>query len=172
MSTRQNNSFHSLEILEKNLTRVQEWIKAADQKISILFAFEGVMITLFSVPIFQWLGSHWFLFSFLSTLTCVASFFLLSWGFIKLIFSLAPQISRTYDKKSLIFFGDIAKVSLQEYSVAVDEMTEVQYREDLIEQIFTSSQIALIKHKSFKESLYFFVWGVFMLAVTYLSSFL
>lgn len=38
--------------LENNLTRTQDWIKSADQKISIWIAFEGVLTTLISPYLF------------------------------------------------------------------------------------------------------------------------
>lgn len=38
---------------EKNLVRVHEWTRAADQKISIFLAFQGVLLTLLFPMIFK-----------------------------------------------------------------------------------------------------------------------
>ena len=40
--------------LETNLERVHDWIKSADQKVSIFLAFQGVVLTLLFSSIFSW----------------------------------------------------------------------------------------------------------------------
>lgn len=149
--------------LEQTLDRINEWIRAADQKISIFLAFQGVFLALLAPEFIRWtitvlIASSWSFFFMILTLV----FLIAAIG--KSIEALASRLRG--EKESLIYFGDIAKFELQNYKEKLDNMTAINYRDQLIEQIHTVAKISLKKHKDFRVSIALFALGVFTLAIS------
>jgi len=157
-------------MLESNLNRVQEWIRAADNKVSILLAIEGILITLIlsdsmlayvktiqqnSFTITILIGSLVFLFvsSYKATLTIV------------------PRLSRKNMKASLLFFGSISTMELKDFDKKIKEMDEKQYINQIIEQIHISSIIASSKHHNFKDSVIALSVSLILLGAAWFTQF-
>jgi hypothetical protein len=139
--------------LEKILNRVHEWIRSADQKISIFLAFEGILVTLLAPSLMGWLRFAVRAcrpFSFL--LLCVGTG-LIFYSFYKMIFeALMPRVSHALTARSVLFFGDIASFKLLEYQKRVEEINDDEMKTDFVSQIHVSSVIASAKHAKFKEA--------------------
>lgn len=152
--------------LEKILDRTQEWIRAADQKISIFLAFEGIIIALIFFPILSWVKQLILQFDYLIFLLIYLSSFLLLYGLVKMIFVLS-SILRIKQKKgnSFTYFADIALSKFEDYKNRVNTLTKKDYKNELINQIFISSDIAYRKHTHFKDSLLLFFLGFFLLFI-------
>jgi hypothetical protein len=151
--------------LESNLSRVHEWIKAADEKVSIWIAFQGIIITIatpyFSSQIVPKMIEH-------SCITIGLSFLgaaFLAISLYKSISAIIPRLKTKAGKKSVIYFGHIAGMSLAEYENALNVYTEQEYEQDLRKQIHISSQIALRKHKEFRASILTFFGSVLAIVI-------
>lgn len=155
--------------LEENLTRVQDWIKSADEKISIWLAFQGVFVTLLTPYLFT---STFFvrLFAFCSSqiLIFVSVIVFIGYSIFNAVSALIPRLKNNTGKKSLIYFGDIASLDLEEFKKELKSYSESDYEEDLKKQIYISSKISSKKHKLFKDSIISFFIGVFIMALLFL----
>lgn len=155
----------SVNDLEKNLDRVHEWIRSADQKISIFFAFQGAVLLLLGPKLLVWLRISQYQ-SAVYALPC-----LLGGGIMLLISSvvmckaLIPNLTNLSIFKSLSFFGDIASMNEVDYKAIVDNAGEDAVRADLIHQIYASSVIAKFKHVNFTKSVNWFGLGIVLVAV-------
>lgn len=164
------NTQHSIKAadLEKNLDRIHEWIRAADQKISIFLAFEGVILTLLIPPSFNFFHKNLHYFSNIEIFLIASALILMAYSIIKSMIALVPRLNTKNEGKSLIYFGDIANFSLQDYKHAIAKMTNENYTEALAEQIHTSARIAMTKHVQFKDSLILFMAGLSIFVIGYL----
>lgn len=148
--------------LEKTLNRIHEWIRAADQKISIFLAFEGIIITLITLPVSSWVKGKYLLFDSIILSLLYFSFSLLTYGFIKILFALSPVL-RQKQGDSFTYFGDIAKVKFESYKNRINKTTQKDYKNELLEQIHIVSKIANRKHLNFRDSLLLFCLGILFL---------
>ena len=145
----------SNEYLEKNLQRIHEWIRSADQKVSIFLAFEGVVLSFLYTAIKRFVENK--LDNLNGTFYCllIASIVCFGYSLFKLCFSL---ISRTKNvsnkKKSISFFGDIASLNEPEFKKVIKKTNDEIVGDDLISQIHVFAVIASKKHKVFQDSLY------------------
>ena len=144
--------------LENNLNRIHEWIRAADSKVSILLALEGIVITLllsdgFTDYVKGIQYNYW------NTIMVIASLVLLFVSAYKAVLAIIPRLKRKKKKASLLYFGDVAQMDLKAYEKAMKEMSEDEYVEHLLEQTHISSAIATSKHKHFKDSTLALVWS-------------
>lgn len=157
----------NIAVFESVLKCIQEWIRSADQKISIFLAFQGVVLTIIVQKIIEWANKNFISFSPLPLFLILSGIFLIGYSILKSAFALAPRLKRKTDKNSLIYFGDIPKFSLAEYTKQMINMTHEEYITELLEQIYTSSKISSAKHHQFKDSVYFFLLGIGILFVGY-----
>ncbi len=154
--------------LSKQLDRVHEWIKSADQKISITFAVENGVIIALSVPLIATISSHLSLITipiiFILT-TEVVSLFLIAGVYA--IFALLPNIKpRSLD--SIIYFGSIKNRTYTEYGTQIKSNTVRMFNNDMLNQISISSEIAFKKHNYLKASLYYFMTAIVMTILFYI----
>ncbi|MHB8579148.1 MAG: Pycsar system effector family protein [Ignavibacteriaceae bacterium] len=154
--------------LELNLNRVHEWIKAADQKVSIFLAFQGVVLAILFPSVFSWVIRHWKNIPFMLQSLLIVGIILIAYSIYKSAMSIIPRLSKD-EKKSLTYFGDIAEFKIEEFKRAIEELGEKEYEEELIEQIQISSIIAKRKHSQFRSALIIFFGGLFLCALSYLS---
>lgn len=155
--------------LELQLGRVQEWIKAADHKNSIFLALIVGLVALSFDSIVPIITTH-----FAQSNTVAVMFFYLglttiTWSIIKALFMLKPSLKS--NNKSLTYFKHIAELNPEQYKKQLDRLTSENYREDLIQQIHTSSVIARNKHAQLSESVSIFLFGLIMLALFMLGVF-
>jgi hypothetical protein len=150
------------EQLEASLLRVNEWIKAVDQKISIALVFEVGVITIISKPTYSALVTYSRHNDTTLMLALAASAIVFACSLIWAIFALRPHIKSPQPSSSLIFFGSVASLSLKKFNVAVKKATGSSYSQDLTEQIHINSGIALKKHMLLSQSLLIFLSGVIL----------
>lgn len=159
---------YSTSILEDTLNKIQSWIKAADQKISILLGLQGVTITLLTKEIIDWIRINDLTLNSPVLFSISIGSFCVGYSIFLCVKALTPSIKRNGRKKSLLFFGDISSISLTEYKDSVVKTTKSEYYDDLLEQIHTNSEIAMLKYTNFKHSIYFFVLGALILISMYI----
>jgi len=98
--------------IEVNPDRVHEWIKAADQKVSIFRAFQGVVLTILSPTLFSWATKHSNELSPLELFVFFVGIVLVGYSIYRSASALLSRSNRNNAKKSRTFFGDIATLSL------------------------------------------------------------
>lgn len=157
--------------LENNLNRVHEWIRGADNKVSILLALEGIIITLLisdsiSSVISDLRYGCW------STILLIAGLVFLFVSAYKAIMAIIPRLKRGKKPLSLLYFGDVACMDLQSYEEKMRKMSEKDYEDQLLEQIHISSVIASSKHKHFRDSIIALSLAFLLLTAVYLLRFL
>jgi hypothetical protein len=144
------------QILENILNRIHEWIRAADQKIGIFIAFQAIVIGFIISYSFRVIeipnndinrfGLFLLFFSLLAFL----------YSFIRVLLGLIPK-TVSNPKTSLIYFGEISKMSLGNYLEQIAQLTDEEYRLDIINQIHISSIIASQKHECIRHSMIIFI---------------
>jgi hypothetical protein len=149
------------------LRDAHEWIKTADQKVSIFLTFQGVLITLFFFKAHTWLLENYLNLCLLNLLFIVAGIVLLAISILKSLKVIVPQLTKKENTRSLIYFYDIAKFSMENYKKKMKTFNDKQYKAELLEQIYISSNIAMKKYKLFEDSIVFFLTGAILLIVTY-----
>lgn len=154
--------------LELNLNRVHEWIKSADQKISIFLAFQGVVLTLLFIKVFSWVVKNLTNFSCINLLLLILGVIIVAYSIYKSFFAIMPQLNNSKKRKSLIYFKDIAEFDLDDFEKKVQEMSSDEYEKELIEQIHKSSGIATQKHLQFREAAFLFFSGIVLLVICFL----
>ncbi len=154
--------------IESILNRIHDWIKSADQKVSIFLGFQGVILavllqktintpTLFirdylNLPVvFLYIGT-----------------FVLLYSLYKSIMALFPRLKKDSNTKSISYFGDIAKLELNDYRKDVNATSDENYIDDLISQIHISSKIADKKHRYFAEAIILFTIAIVILSFSFL----
>lgn len=152
---------------EKNLLRVHEWTRAADQKISIILAFQGVFLAVLFPMIFKWYwknNSHFMTWEiFLLSLSGV----LLLLSVWKSFSAVLPRISNNAKNKSITFFGHIASESFPEYKKRLEAATDASVLDDLISQTHISAGIVQNKYLELRHSMISFAIGISILIVIY-----
>lgn len=158
-----------VENIEKNLARIHEWIKAVDQKINTILAFQGVLIVLLFPLIFKWFWKNIHRFdSFEIILLPVGVVFLLE-GVYRSFSAVIPRISNNAENKSLTFFAHISSESVEQYKKRVGDATDDHILDDLIAQTHVSAGIANTKHVELRKSMIRFVIGISILAIVYIE---
>ncbi len=151
-----------LETQEKNLDRAQDWIQNADQKVSIFLALTGAVST-FSLPYFFKVFPKD---GFFGILLFIATLIFLTMSFYKSIKAIKPNISKSKKQKSMIYFGDIATLTLEQYKNKIKDFSKEDYRNDLTNQIYVCSKIANNKHSLFSDSVIYFILSLISVIFT------
>ena len=155
--------------LESILNRIHDWIKAADQKVSIFFAFQSIVVTLMVSNISALFSGVIYKIPLLLIILLAFSIFLMFYGCFKSLQALIPRLKYSDTNKSLIYFGDIAKLDFNDYNKAINNMNDKDYSEELIKQIYVSSRIATKKHEHFRDSLIISILGIIIFIVPIIS---
>ena len=138
----------------KNLERVNSWIANADNKASIIFAFNGILLIylLTNVSQVKTIISARCL-GFIELLMCL---FLLLYAFFLFIsvyksFNVIfPDIKERLP--SPFFFGTIANIKLEEFKETMRTLDDTKIEEELINQTYINSKIATKKFKNLQSS--------------------
>lgn len=154
--------------LELMLNRVHDWIKAADQKVSIFLAFQGVILTILFSNFSSWEFTNLLTLSYLEFVLLMLSVILFVFSISKSISAIIPRLNMNRLKKSLTYFGDIAQMDNNKYSVMLKTASNNIYRSDLIDQIHISSKICTYKHKEFSNAIITFILGIILLLVDWI----
>jgi len=141
----------------KNLERMGDWIKSADQKVSIFLAFQGVVL----IPLLPWVYENFYK---SCTILPEAGIFLLLIGLGISIHTILPRMG---DGKfrSLLYFRDVSSLGLGEYKKKVKDLSQDQYEDALLEQAHVLASIATRKHEEFRKAILFFSGGLTLLVV-------
>lgn len=145
--------------LEKQLTKVQDWVKSVDNKNSIFLAL-ALGVTVIFISLTPKVNSKFIDYNLLlKFLPLVIALFLIMWSLTKALLLLKPQINN-HKSNSISFFGDISKLTLEEYESRVKKAREKDITSDLIQQIHMSSSIASKKHTILSEAIWLFLIGI------------
>lgn len=156
--------------LENILNRVHEWIRSADQKISIFLAFEGIVVTLLAPSLFDWVQLALLECRPFSLLLLCTGIGFIFYSLYKMIFqALMPRVAHNLLTRSILFFGDIASYELHEYQERLKQINDDDLKADFVSQIHTSSVIATLKHGKFKESVTIASIGIVLIILGWLS---
>lgn len=156
---------------------VSDWLKHLEAKNSAFLVFlSGILtlvITLKGSEIL--LNNFWIAFCIV---TIIASLILV-YSFIPRIKPITGKEMSTYDPQSIVFFGEIAKVSMNQYSqhlmdtLCSDDKTEFsKYELMIISDIWNNSRITVIKSCSFKWALGVFFFGSLAIIILSVVSYL
>jgi len=156
--------------LEVNLARIHEWTRSADQKVSIFLAFQGVVLTLLFTNIFSLVVDN------LKNLPCktlsiiliISGITLAGYSVYKSISAIIPQLNKDKKRKSITYFGDIAKFNYQDFRKEIKEINIDKYEIELIEQIYTSSKIVALKHSQLRDAIFSFFCGMALLILSFI----
>jgi hypothetical protein len=148
--------------LEKQLDRVHEWIRSADQKISIAFAVENGIIIALSVPVINILLLHPKILEspVIFVLLCETIILLL----VAELYAITALIPNVRPRKlgSIVYFGSISNQDYKSYGKSIRSYTRKELEDDLLNQVTISSEIAYKKHNYLKASLNYFTAGILM----------
>lgn len=146
---------------QRQLDTVCEWIKVADQKISIFMAIIIGTASFFSNQLgllfFELDAKGIFYKVVLSAWTAT-----LIWMFSKLLFALSPSLKNK--GMSYLYFGHVAKLEMSEFSKKISTISKNKYKKELIEQIYSNSVIAERKHKQFGETVIILIVNMLFLS--------
>lgn len=153
--------------LENSLNRVHEWIRAADQKVSIFLAFQGVVITIIFPKVISWVSNRFSSLSWFGILVILIGFVCFLCGLIKSACALIPRLNKKTKERSLTYFCDIAKMDLNDFKKEIAALDEKGYENELVKQIHISAKIAKTKHEQFRDSIVIFLSGLVILGLVY-----
>lgn len=151
----------NVEQLEKLLDTVRTWIIACDQKISIGLVLMAATISIITKTTYDLLTRNKNDLSGIALTLLTISAILFVYGLIKLLMAVSPRTSLPA-KKSLIYFGTIAKLPAEKFKKSVASMSRQAYKSELIDQIYVTSVIASNKHSHYKDAVTLFVGGLFL----------
>ena len=138
---------------ERSLDRISDWIKGADSKATTLLAIDTTMIAaIVGLSVrpggwTQWSGV-WIL---IGGAALVASLAMVA-------LSALPQLAAR--APSLLFFGDIASMSSDEYSARVESRSTSDYLRDLNSQCHRCSEIATRKYRWIRGATMVLIAGI------------
>lgn len=154
----------------KTLELTNGWIGSMDTKASFLLAYLAVVMgfvvsnglpSVFKLPVPKPLTTH-----YIAAVICVIALYLfLVFAVISLLETLIARTKNNSDRKSMLFFGEIATLSLNDFKAKILNRTEDELIKDLLEQVHTNSKICV------KKSAYY-NWGVrftFLSTVLYIA---
>lgn len=142
-----------IRVQEDSLSRISGWIQAADAKASPILAIDAALtatlVALAARP-GAWSTSSPYWLAIGCVLPLVSS----------ILISLAMFPRITGNLPSLLYFGDIASISPEEYRGRVVRRSPGEYLDDLIAQSHTNSKIATKKFRWVRLSTLVLVVGV------------
>lgn len=156
----QSNQVYTKEDAYQTLVMINTWISNIDTKVSFALALEGVLIGfIFSkglpsalkivseVSKLQELNGGEIIGAILVCLLYVVSFISILFFMLAII----ARIKNTNNVQSAFFFGSIAKMKILDYKTKVNNMSEQEVLEDLLEQLHTNSMICNKKAKYYNR---------------------
>ncbi len=152
---------------EKILDTVGEWIRSADQKVSVFLAFEGVLLTIlipnYSKTITDRFTTH--VVSLLNGALIISAAIAFLIAVIGTLIAIFPRTSNKV--KSHLYFGSIKAMTVTKYKRDMEAMTKENYFEELCEQVHTNAGIAIKKYFYFQTAILTFIIGLIFLIGSY-----
>lgn len=167
-------SLDLVEVYEKNLTRIHEWIRAVDQKLSIFLALQGLFLAIITPLVISLISKKSVFISKLQIAVVVIAYFLLICAIGKCLRSLYATLNVnkqkiTEDQLSITYFKHISETSKDSYEKKMKGLTRNKYLTELLSQIHISAKIATNKHAHFNDALVLFSIGSLLLIITLLQ---
>lgn len=138
-----------IDILEKNLARLLQWINGIDAKMSAILAIDTSMLAILAAVTAQlkaWTG--------LMTIYVLVIFILLLVTLVCLCCATFPQTRGPLS--SLLFFeGIVHKKKEEDYLSEIQKVSYERYLEDLARQCYRNAEIASSKYRYIKYALIF-----------------
>jgi hypothetical protein len=135
-----------VEILERELDRLLQWVRAAESRLALVLSLGTAMLGALAVSIPR--AFEWSLFS------AIAASFAVFLLVLSIVFSALATFPRTTGPKgSLIYFGGIASVEVEQFAKRMKALTEDEYIEDLTLQCHRNAQIATKKYGWVQKSM-------------------
>ncbi len=161
-----------IDLLEKNFATILAWILGLDQKVNILLALQGIILALLipgylTTIVARFKTPH--AITFINAGIVIIAAFLLGYSIVKSISAIYPRLGKKKTNTSHLYFGAIATYKLSDYKHDMKSLTEDKYTDELLEQIHINSIIADKKHREFRDALRYFVIGMILFIVCYLS---
>lgn len=152
----------------KDLERIDSWINNADNKISYLFAFLGIVATIIftSDSVIQEIKTCFGnllklnekdIVNILSLIVIILVIGLLIF-IVKCIYYLLKAITAkanisNMNNGSVLFFGAIANNTIEEFKDKIKNKSEEEVEEDIVEQIFINSKICDEKINNYNKAI-------------------
>lgn len=134
-----DNQLDIIDVLESELTRLLEWVRAAESRLAFVLPLSTAMLGALAV----FVPSNFVWSVFLAIVSFVAALFLV----LSIIFAAIASFPRTTGPEgSLIYFGGIDDLGLERFSSAIASLTRDEYVNDLITQCHRNAQIAQRKY--------------------------
>jgi len=143
--------------LEIILETVRTWILGVDQKISIGLVLVVATISILVTPTYDLLIVVKM--STMSSIFLISSVVVFLYSLIKLLMAVSPRTALVH-KNSLIYFGTIPKFTSNEYKKRISKISSKEYKNELVDQIYITSEICNKKHSHYKDALYVFILGL------------
>lgn len=142
----------------KSLDIVNNWISSMDSKTSVLLAYIGVLIGFVvskGTPsilseICETNPSFSAVFKLVNVVLLYTS---IATSVMLLFLALKARVKDFNDKHSLLFFGEISKLKLNEYKSKILNRTEEDLIKDILEQVHTNSMICTKKARLYNHGL-------------------
>lgn len=148
-----------IEIAEKNLQRLLEWVSRFDNKSVIILGVDTGMLGVLATfaPPFKSLSSA-------AIMSALISFLLL--GLSLLFIYLGSYPRTTGPKMSLLFWGCIGKCNFSEYKDSFLKQSDEEYLNDLLEQCHRNSEIIDEKFTNLKKAYHMLFVGLLPWTIT------
>ncbi len=156
----------TIDFLHKELTRLSEIIKFSDQKSGFIAIYYPIAIgiiykTVNSLLLLSEKMNNYLFYVLVIILLCYS--ILSITGIVYLINSILPRLNN--NSNSILFFKDIAKMSLSNYLSNFNKFDDEKLKNHLLEQIHTNSVIADKKMKNVYASTICLLWsGLFLVS--------
>lgn len=155
--------------LEYLYSNINQWINNADGKLNIFIGVQLGIVGLLIKDFYSWYRVALLGMRTLEVLVSILGISLVLFSIYHSLRGIFPNLRSRGEKGELVYFGSIIRHSLSEYRKIVDGASEAQYKSDLVEQVYTNSHIAKDKFSSYKKSVAYFLSGITILLVTFLT---
>ena len=138
--------------LERQFDLLLAWVRASESRLFFLMSLSTAMLGVISISSRD--IANWCMWT--SIMAIVVGCWL-TLGIVSCIVSVFPRTSGP--SRSLIFFGGIESLELEEYERLVKSRTADEYMTDLVEQCHINAKIAAKKYQWVKRSMVFISLG-------------
>lgn len=154
---------------EKTLDTIGEWIRGADQKVTIFLALQGIILALLIPNYLKTITVRFqtHTISVLNSLPILLAAVSLGVAVFESLNVILPRVSNK--TSSHLYFGGIKNMTLEKYKTEMRALTTEEYFDELCEQIHTNSKIAVGKYGRFQKAIIFFLIGMGLLIVSYIA---
>lgn len=150
-------AYNKQHVYEQSLERIHGWIKAADQKISILMGSLLAISGLILPDLITFVHENYLQIKPYSIALFASGLVLVIYGLFKCLGGLQAKL--TLNKKlmkkdrSTSYFMHIAEMKTEDYCKKMKNLKKDEHINDILSQIHASAIIAKHKHESFNDAL-------------------